>query len=123
METSVALTLIKALADGLNPHTAQTLPSDNLYQDGQAIRALHVAVRVLSREVELERKRKGLPAKTGQSWTPAEEQDLATRFDAGISIADLAREFERTSGAVQARLAKLGKIELDQYPSWGRKAA
>ena len=42
------------------------------------------------------------------SWNPAEDNKLRELFGKGSSVVDLARIFSRTSGAISARLAKLG---------------
>ena len=49
--------------------------------------------------------------KVGANWTPAEEQQLRDAFNAQKLIADIATAHGRTTGAITARLVKLGLIQ------------
>ncbi|MBI2534452.1 MAG: hypothetical protein HYW03_19890, partial [Deltaproteobacteria bacterium] len=42
------------------------------------------------------------------SWDKAQDEKLRALFVRGSSVVDLAKTFSRTSGAIRARLAKLG---------------
>jgi hypothetical protein len=48
------------------------------------------------------------PRNAGTGWTSELDQQLKSRREAGASSEDLTQEFERTRGAITARLAKLG---------------
>src|SRR5438270_10618006 len=50
------------------------------------------------------------PAAAGVRWTPEEDERLCSEFDAGTSVAEIARIHDRTRGAVTARLVKVGRI-------------
>ncbi len=58
MQKAIALPIIKALADGIDPFTGEILPNENLYQQPQIIRALCVAVRVLEESIEQDQQRR-----------------------------------------------------------------
>lgn len=45
------------------------------------------------------------------SWDQAQDEKLRELYVKGSSVADLANTFSRTSGAIKARLAKLGLAE------------
>jgi hypothetical protein len=47
-------------------------------------------------------------------WTPEEEQRLAAAFEGGKDSAELAKLHNRSRAAVEARLLKLGKIDVSR---------
>lgn len=51
-----------------------------------------------------------LPANQGKPWTESEVHRLSADFDTGLTIPELAARHQRSIGAVEARLSKLGKI-------------
>ena len=48
----------------------------------------------------------------GRPWSAGEDALLAQAHEAGMTIAELARAHERTTGAITARLVKLGRIAM-----------
>ena len=58
------------------------------------------------------------PARQGRPWTTEDDTELARRFDEGEVIGDLSHDFERSRGAITARLVKLGKIEDKGQRRW-----
>ncbi len=114
MDDEKVLEILKALADGVNPFTGEELPPDSLYQDARTVRALLRATQLLEFPSARRAARPDLPANTGKKWSPEEEQQLAASFDAGKPIKELAEIHKRTYGSIEARLAKLGKIELPE---------
>lgn len=117
MQTSEALKIIQALADGADPNTGEIFPENSPYQHPQVVRALLTAVKALGRQDRTERRSRRLPKKAGQPWDDAEDKQLLQGFDARTTITQLARRHERTEGSIRARLEKLGKIQPSgQYP-------
>jgi len=58
------------------------------------------------------------PGNAGKSWTEDEDHRLVAAFDAGTPVAALARTHERTTGAINSRLVKLGRLQAsDKSPS------
>ena len=110
MQIETALPIVKALADGVNPVTGEPYPEDSPYAEPRALRALFCAVDHLQREVEKERRRERLPANFGKPWNEGEDQAIASAFDAGVALADMARKHARTQGSIRLRLEKLGKL-------------
>lgn len=49
-----------------------------------------------------------LPARYGAVWTDAEINELISKFQAGLTIYDLAKDHARTVWAIEGQLAKLG---------------
>jgi LmbE family N-acetylglucosaminyl deacetylase len=112
MEPQKALEIITHLADGIDPHTGEVLPATSPYQHPDTVRALYAAIKALEHQREANRRQKDLPANAGNPWTEEEEQRLVAGYDDGTSIKDLAAKHQRTEGAIKARLARLGKIDL-----------
>jgi hypothetical protein len=56
------------------------------------------------------------PANAGKSWETSEDDQLIASFDSGMSIKELALKHQRTSGAIQSRLVKLGKFTVQTEP-------
>lgn len=110
MDETKALTIVSALAEGINPHTGEEFPPDSPYQTADIVRALLVAGRVLEARAKA-RSRTRLPSNAGKRWTPEEDQKLLTQFDAGGSVADLAQALGRTPVGIQARLEKHGRLQ------------
>jgi hypothetical protein len=55
----------------------------------------------------------GLAENAGRPWSRGEEAELLRAFEAGTTIAQLARQHGRTLQAIQGRLYRLGKV-----PDW-----
>jgi hypothetical protein len=100
MEASEALSIIQQLADGIDPQNGQPYPSNSPFQETEITRALHSAVRALESFVQIERRRLNLPRNIGKAWTADEETILANEFDSGKNVDELARNLQRTVGAV-----------------------
>jgi hypothetical protein len=115
MEREQALKILNALANGVHPATGEVFAADSPYQHPDTVRALFDAVRVMesgSAAAPRERKTSDIPANTFVRWTPEEEERLAAAFDSGKTSAELARLHNRSRAAIEARLLKLGKIDV-----------
>ena len=111
MQLQNALPIIRALADGVDPHTGTIFETDTPYAEPKTLRALFSAVELMEREVEREKRRERLPANFGKPWTEAEDQALVAEFDAHMPMPEMARRHLRTQSSIRLRLEKLGKIE------------
>ena len=107
------LAVVRALARGIDPSTGEMLPSDHLCQQPATIRALVAALAELEgRSAGTRSPRNAMSgAKAGTAWDPADDEALAQAFDRGEPVGKLAQEFQRSRGAINARLVRLGKIE------------
>ncbi|NQT20616.1 MAG: hypothetical protein HQ592_12990 [Planctomycetes bacterium] len=114
MDTTEALKLIRLLADGIDPITGEQYPESSPYQNARIVRALYSAIHALEYESGRTTQKKNLPGNAGKPWPEEEAAGLVSGFDAGTSMAELAKIHQRTSGAIQAKLVKLGKIELPE---------
>ena len=129
METTRAIEIIRALADGRDPVTDMKLPPESPYQQADTVRALCLALEALDRPglsrrsqdlsrrnpAEAEGRRPIDPnrPKAGGRWSPEEDQQLRDAFAARQPIRDMAQAHGRTTGAINSRLVKLGLIEPD----------
>ena len=113
MERQQARRILNSLANGVHPATGEVFAADSPYQHPDTVRALFEAVRSLDR-AEGDRKRKDseVPSSTFIRWTPEEEERLAAGFDTGKTSAELAKLHNRSRAAIEARLLKLGKIDV-----------
>lgn len=72
--------------------------------------ALQAGFAALQKQQKKEAQRSKLPVQAGKPWTDEEEQRLLEAFDNGSKVKELAEEHGRTSGAIQSRLTKKGRI-------------
>ena len=105
MDTQRAKELLEVLADGIDPLTGEVLPDDHVCNKGEIVRALHCAVKALSRKRE-----RPLPENAGKPWTEELDSELCRLFDEGMKKQALCAHFGRTAGAIQSRLEKLGMM-------------
>ena len=111
MEEARALTIVTALASGVNPLTGELFAADSPYQSPDVIRALYIAVRVL--EAPGRRRTRGPGAASsnaGKPWSDDEDHQLLSAFDNGQPLAELAQTHGRTRGGIQARLIRHGRL-------------
>ncbi|HUP93831.1 MAG TPA: hypothetical protein VM164_02905 [Burkholderiales bacterium] len=117
MDREQAVKILNALANGVHPATGEVFAADSPYQHPDTVRALFEAVRAMESGRPApapgeERKSGDMPANTFVRWTPEEEERLAAAFDAGRTSAELAKLHNRSRAAIEARLLKLGKIDV-----------
>lgn len=123
MTPSEAKQVIDVLAAGVDPETGEVLPADSPINSPHVIRALFLASRALELQAGAPAKPKAKPAdrppNAGVAWTDEEAQRLAAAFDAGADIAQLARDHQRTTGAIRSRLVRMGRLQPDDLPPDG----
>jgi hypothetical protein len=105
METEEALSVIRTLADGIDPVTGEIFPHDSPYQRAHTVRALMTVVEAVDSR---RRRRAHLPAQTGKPWTEADDDRLRAAHAAGRELTELAAEHGRTTGGIRARLERFG---------------
>jgi hypothetical protein len=115
MERDRTLQILKTLADGIDPATGEQFPGNSSYQHPETVRALYSAIRILesgaSPAPAAVEPRKPGPANAGRPWSQEEDLRLGKAFDSGKTIDELADAHQRSRVAIEARLAKLGRIE------------
>lgn len=113
MEKEAALKILQQLANGVDPHTGEVFRADSPYQHPDTVRALFVALRELATQPAPKPRTGGnenAPLNAGKPWSVDEDKALASAFDAGKQIPELAAQHQRSRFAIETRLAKLGKI-------------
>lgn len=114
MEKQAALKIIQQLANGTDPHTGEVFRTDSPYQHPDTVRALFFALRELDPQPAPKQRAAGnenAPQNAGKPWSSDEDNTLLAAFDAGKQIPELATQHQRSRFAIEARLAKLGKID------------
>jgi|SRR5688500_9841427 hypothetical protein len=122
MDDTQAHKIISALADGCDPTTGDRVEG-SILQHGDVIRALHIAVRALEKNVRSNARgsRARMPANAGKPWTEQEDRELLEKFDAGHSVAQLAQAHDRTAAGIHARLERHGRLQ-GPSPQWRGRA-
>jgi hypothetical protein len=115
MEKEHTLKILNALANGIHPATGEKFGADSPYQHPDTVRALFDAVRAVegayANPAMTERNQEFPQSGSGSRWTREEEQRLASGYDAGRSVDELATAHGRSRAAIEARLVRLGKMD------------
>ena len=126
MTPTEAQQVIDVLASGVDPETGEVLPAGSPLNSPHVIRALFLASRALQLQAAAPAKPSpkpkaakpaGTPTNAGTAWTDEEANRLAAAFDAGADVAQLARDHQRSTGAIRARLIRLGRLQPDDQAS------
>ena len=138
METQKTLQVLKALADGIDPATGESFTLGSAYQHPDTVRALFSAIRLLegastATTAAPSPARQGTAPATarpgmensGRPWSEDEDSRLGQSYDAGKSVDELAGIHKRSKWAIEARLARLGKIPAPptRFPVRGNATA
>jgi hypothetical protein len=122
METEKTLRILKTLADGIDPATGEQFVAGSSYQHPDTVRALFSAIRMLESpapavSAPAPAQQAGAPAtgkpgleNSGRPWSKEEDARLGSTYDSGKSMDELAGIHKRSKWAIEARLARLGKI-------------
>ncbi|HKO89303.1 MAG TPA: hypothetical protein VJU83_12405 [Burkholderiales bacterium] len=109
MDQDKALKILKALAEGIDPHTGETFPPGSPYQQADIVRALYAAMAAFDSSPKQSSTKSG-QSNAGKAWNPEEDARLLQAFEAGDSLDNLALQHGRTRLGIEARLAKFGKV-------------
>lgn len=113
MTPTEAKQIIEALAGGVDPATGEVLPEDSPLSSPHVIRALFIAAKALEMTAtKPARPAAAAPGNAGKGWTADEDRRLLAAFDGGAPVAELARMHGRTTGAIDSRLIRLGRMQL-----------
>ena len=74
------------------------------------IRAVFEAVKSLEKTVKDKQKKRNQPGRAGRPWDDEEAEKAAIAYDKGFSIKEIANKHQRTNGAIESQLVKMGKI-------------
>ncbi len=106
MDKSRTLEIIKSLAEGIDPTSGEVFSLDSPYQNVEIVRALFHASKIIEGV-----KVKVLPENAGSPWTDEEHQKVVEDYFNEIPISKIAKEHQRTPGAIRSRLKKAGVID------------
>jgi hypothetical protein len=113
MTPTEAKQIIEVLAGGVDPATGEVLADDSPLSSPHVIRALFIAAKALEQmATKAARPAAAAPGKAGKSWTEEEDHRLVAAFDAGTPVAELARSHQRSTGAINSRLIRLGRLQV-----------
>jgi hypothetical protein len=114
LDVERAIAIVRHLADGVDPHTGDVLPSDTPYQHADTVRALYHALDALSesqaRAARTAERTRRLARAAGTPWAKEEDDRLSREFRSNQSIAAIAATHGRTQGAINSRLLRLGLL-------------
>jgi hypothetical protein len=102
--------ILQEMALGNDPFSGQPLPPDHILHRPEVIRALMVATAAITQPRKAKQSASG-PQRAGTSWTDTDDSKLREMFERGESISALSLSFQRTGGAIKARLVKLGLVD------------
>lgn len=109
MDIERAKELLKSLAEGIDPLTGEVLPKDHVCNQPDMIRALYCVIGEL--DEARTKPEKAQPENAGRPWTPEDDAHLCQMFDDGATRREMSEYFKRSRGAIDSRLARLGKID------------
>jgi hypothetical protein len=122
MEIREAQRIVNTLAQGIHPATGEVFAADSPYNDPKIIRALftvHQFVlyskkpRMTVDERKSENLDLGRPENHGLPWTEDDRTAVATGFEQGNSVEELAAGIGRTSWAIRSELVRQGLLHAD----------
>ena len=114
MEIQEALTVMRALAGGVDPETSQPLEADSILLRPQVVKALNRALSTLAQQEARERNK---PSNAGRYWSHEEDTKVCEEVRQGIDLHEIAKSHNRSVGSIVTRLVKLGKIAPKTSPN------
>jgi hypothetical protein len=115
MDHEKALSILQALSSGTDPFSGAAFPAASPYQHPDVVRALYQAVQALAAAAAAQKRQAARATgagNSGQPWAKDEDERLLAGFDAGQSIDALAAAHGRSRLAIEARLARFGKVPM-----------
>lgn len=107
--------ILEALTQGYDPITGELFPDDSPLAQAPVLRALFAAKEALSLASARVARTRRLPRRAGKPWDPEEDRQLVDAYRHGTKRAELARQHERTSGAIASRLVRLGEESATEH--------
>ena len=106
MEREEVITSIEALARAADPASDSPASLEALLTE-ETLLALRTASSLLKHDGA----KRGRFVAAGTPWTAEEDARLAAEFDGGHTVAQMALQHGRSSGAITLRLVKLDRID------------
>jgi hypothetical protein len=114
MEIEEALTIMRALARGVNPETREALEAESICRKPQVVKALNRALGALVQQQDRARSR---PGSAGRYWSREEDAQVCAEVRQGIDFHEIAKSHNRSVPSIVARLVKLGEIRPAASPN------
>lgn len=107
MDNKKAANILRSLAYGKNPETGLELDNNDVLSQPDVIRALTLG----SESLKVMKKKRKLPDGAGKRWEAEEDNKLTLEYHSNVSIQEMAKIHQRTTGAISSRLVRLGLME------------
>lgn len=135
MEENKIVSILSALASGVNPTTGEIFGHDSPYQSTDVVRALYAAIerlksqpaqapaqpdQVKPNEVKSRVGRPNGPSNAGKPWSDEEDRRLLAEFDRGRRPNEIARDLGRTLTGIEARLERHGRLSASERTTTNR---
>ena len=104
MDINKAKEILSILAEGVDPTTGEILPDDSVCNKGEVVRAFYTVLNCL----DTTKPKRELPRNAGKPWSVEDDAELKACVAAGLTKKELCAKFERSSGSITSRLARLG---------------
>ena len=114
MDDVKALEIVRALADGVDPESGEVFGDESVYQRPDVIRAMFAAVKALEKAAKAKQQKSIQPGRAGKRWDDEEAEKVATAYDKGFPIKEIANKYQRTKFAIESQLVKMGKISKSE---------
>jgi hypothetical protein len=125
MDRQQLITVLESLANGIDPSTGARIPHDT-FHSADTVRVLFVASSLLKGDgastTRVTRSANPRLTSAGAPWSAEEDARLGHEFDSGMTVAQIALQHGRTSGAITSRLVKIGRMDLAAVKSHDRAA-
>jgi hypothetical protein len=113
MEIQDAVTIMRALAAGVDPDGGAALEAGSLCRRPQVVKALNRALGAL---IQLQQREQSRPVNAGRYWSREEDAQVCAEVRKGIDFHEIAKAHNRSVGSIVARLVKLGEIKPAASP-------
>jgi hypothetical protein len=115
--------VLQALIQGVDPVHGGELPADTVLNRVDIVRALLAAIEALERVSARAQRHALLPQSVGKPWSEDEEGQLRDEFARGEPVPSIATKHGRTIRAIEARLERLGLLQVRQPAGPGNPPA
>lgn len=125
MDKDKAVSILGALAQGVDPNTGEVLPTNSVYNYPDVIRALFFSLNELKaspkkkvkKSIEDKQKEnieRGYPKNYGLKWSETDINLVIQRFLQEQPVTEIAAEVERKASSITSLLFKKGVIDGDR---------
>lgn len=122
MDQKQTISVLEALANGVDPMTGEVLPAASPYNSPEVIRALFHALKLIPKPKRLKKSveekqqanlSKGLPKNYGLPWSEEDLSKVIHDYQSGFPVENIAQEVHRLPTSVVHVLEKHSIITVD----------